>query len=184
MWVKAEGRTVLANEELKSLIGREDVVGQCPSDYWDTPVAQLVMAHDQVVREHNVPILCAELIPAKNTIRERLAIRFPIRDKEGQVEMTGALGFDLPQFQDNPIMKRRENGRRPYRLQPDRSLVFWSNLAESPPDHLLFAFIRELPAITTAKDLQGRLLCVNSEYTKVTGKPAESVIGRRPHNGP
>src|ERR1700731_403875 len=126
----SDGRTVLANDELKKLVGRENVVGLRPSDYWGSPAAEWVEAHDKVVREKKTAILCVERIPVKNTVQERFAVRFPICDRAGVLKMTGALGFDLEELRDAEILKPREGGRRPCRVEADRRLVYWSDYGQ------------------------------------------------------
>jgi PAS domain-containing protein len=170
-----DGRTVLANEELRRVVGRKEVVKLKPSQYWESPAAAWIEAHDQFVRETNASILCIERIPIRNTVQERLAVRFPIRDTSGRVTMTGALSFDLGQLRATEILNPRDKGRRPCRMP----LVFSSDYAEAAADSLLSDFVHWVPAIAVAKDPCGHLLSVNHRFYSVTGKGAE-VIGRLP----
>jgi hypothetical protein len=43
--------------------------------------------------------------------------------------------------------------------------------------HCLKDFLHSLPAIATVKNLEGRVLCVNEEYTRVLGKRRREVEG-------
>ena len=170
-----DGRTVLANEELRRVVGCKEVVKLKPSQYWESPAAAWIEAHDEFVRKNNASILCIERVPVRNNVQERLAVRFPIRDASGQVTMTGALSFDLGQLRATEILKPRDKGRRPCRMP----LVYSSDYAEAAADSLLSDFVRWVPAIAVAKDPCGHLLSVNHRFYTVTGKGGE-VIGRLP----
>jgi PAS domain-containing protein len=174
-----DGRTALANHELKRLLNLENVVGLRPSDYWEPSVAELVEANDQIVRVKNVAIICVERIPIRHTFRERLSVRFPIRDREGAVKMTGVLGFDLEQLRDAQALKSRDGGRRPSRFEANRHVVYLGDLEQAAADAFLSDFLYWVPAIATIKDPNGRLLCVNHKYYSVT-KKTDDVIGKLP----
>lgn len=170
-----DGRTVLANEELGRVVGRKHVAKLKPSDYLDSSAAAWIEAHDQFVRDNNASIICIERVPVSNSIQERLGLRFPIKDKNNGVIMTGALSFDLGQLRATEILKTRDKGRRPCRMPP----VYSSDYPEAVANSLLAGFVRWMPAIAAVKDPCGHLLCVNQEFHDVTHKGRE-VIGRLP----
>jgi PAS domain-containing protein len=175
---EVHGRVIFGNPEFRRLVGCNAVTGALPLDYFreDEEVAKRVMAHDHAALEHQMPILSVDTIPIGGQRHERLAIRFPIFDRSHKrVEMTGVIGFDLPQVE-----------RMARDLQPGQAAKFEVEQAQHTddesllPDSMLRAFIYNLPAILTVKALDDSLLCVNAEYTRVTGRQRSEVIGNRP----
>jgi len=161
------GRVLFGNGEFLRLIGleKEGIVGSLPEDYVDDhESADVITKLDEAVRSEGRPILCIEHLKFNGETHHRMAIRFPI-PPEGDLELTGVLGFDLEQVEDVTASLHPESSGK--RLCPFATLP--STTPESP-FHCLKDFLHSLPAIATVKDLDGRLLCVNTEYTKVLGK--------------
>jgi PAS domain-containing protein len=94
------GKLLWVNKEYYALTGKNDALGHFSSDNWPAAVANLIMAHDQMVRETKATFASLEslnekdLPPARRNEGERLNIRFPIFDSRGNVAMTGSLGLD------------------------------------------------------------------------------------------
>lgn len=175
---EVHGRVIFGNPEFRRLVRSENVIGALPIDYFreDPEVARRVMAHDRAAIEHQKPILSVDTIPIGGRLHDRLAVRFPVFDRSHQrVEMTGVIGFDLDQIE-----------RMARDLQPGQSARFEVEPVKhaadevSLPDSLLRAFIYSLPAVLTVKALNSELLCVNAEYTRVTGRQRSEVEGKRP----
>ena len=170
------GRVMFGNPEFRRVIGCSEVTGALPTDYFrdDLAAARRVMAHDHAAVENQKPILSVDIIPVGGD-RRRLAVRFPIFDRAHQrVEMTGVIGFDLE------LVEKLASS-----LRPGDSSRFGDEVLPFPeetalPDSMLRAFIYNLPAILTVKDLDSTLLCVNAEYTRVTGRQRSDVVGKRP----
>ena len=169
-----DGRTIMANAEFKELVGLEPVEDLKASDYWGDPdTARLIALHDQVVRDQNSAIFCVERILKARTSQARFVIRFPIRDDQGSVKLIGAFGFDLEKLRDAEIMRPRETGRRPCRIESARPLVYGTEYSEM----LLADFARSSPAIMVAKSPMGYMRWANPQYYSTTGKGTE-VLGR------
>ncbi len=174
------GRIIFANGEYRRLVEKNTVAGHLPSDDFDPETARQIMERHEAVRDTKNPILSTESICVRGESQKKLALRFPIL-KGAEVQSIGALCFDLTLISKKTSQIDPKAGwQRAYRLADRPSLEFWKDRLIAWPDSLLRDFIRCLPAIATVKDLEGRLLCPNPEYTRVTGKHREDVVRRLP----
>lgn len=166
------GRILFGNGEFLNLIGpqEESLIGKTARDYVKDPKsAELVIQLDEAVRREGRPILCIEHLSFEGKPRHRMAIRFPI-PPEGELELTGVLGFDMEQV-EKALLRSEFKQRRICEFATDPSIK---------PEtlfHCLKDFLHSLPAIATVKNLDGRILCVNDEYTRVLGKRRRDVEG-------
>jgi PAS domain-containing protein len=170
------GKILFGNREFSRLIGLEDknIVGKLPEDYVDDPKsAELIARLDETVRREGKPILCIEHLTLNGRQpQDRVAIRFPV-PPDGEIELTGVIGFAfeelariLASMGPEPTAKRRYE----FSTEPKKH--------EECPSHCLKDFLHSLPAIATLKNLDGRLLCVNTEYSTVFGKQRSEVENR------
>jgi PAS domain-containing protein len=174
---EVHGRVICANERFLELVGRRNVVGQLPTDYFDKQTGGAVLRHDSDVHRLQKALLCIEQVSVQGVRQKRIAIRFPILEA-GKPVLTGALGFD-DEFLSKAVTLKERDGARACRLPSDhpRSIEISETFNST---ELLEAFVESLPAIAAVKDLDGRLLCVNGEYFNVTGKRKRDVINRLP----
>jgi DNA-binding GntR family transcriptional regulator len=165
----AESRLKYANHEFEQFIGiaGQKIRGQLPRAYFRPDIAEGILMHEHIVREHRTALLTVERLNGY-----RMTLRFPFA--MGGDLMTGALGLDFTSALE--LLGNEQIGERP---------VLWSALtarstAAPPwdvPANLLAGFLNALPAIAALKDLRGRMLWVNPEYERVTGKRPDEVIG-------
>ncbi|MBZ5506019.1 MAG: PAS domain-containing protein [Acidobacteriia bacterium] len=170
----SSGRVLFGNGEFLDLIGSPTagVFGKRATDYIrDRRSGELVAKLDEKVLEHRRPLLCLEQLSFGGKPQRRMAIRFPI-PPDSDLELIGVLGFDLEQVESVTKSLAPETGQA---LQPFKTKV---NTTPECDFHCLKDFLHSLPAIATVKDFEGRLLCVNSEYTKVLGKHRSEVENR------
>ncbi|HEY6766854.1 MAG TPA: PAS domain-containing protein [Candidatus Sulfotelmatobacter sp.] len=169
------GRVLFGNGKFLELVGSPSagVFGKRAKDYIkNRKSGELIAKLDEKVREEGRPLLCLEQMSFGRKPQRRMAIRFPI-PPESDLELIGVLGFDLEQVEN--VTKS---------LSPETSNTgVWpfSTRANTTPEcdfHCLKDFLHSLPAIATVKSLEGRLLCVNSEYTKALGKHRSEVENR------
>ena len=174
------GRIIFANGEYQKLVDKKTVAGHLPGDDFDEETARYTMERHEEVRDTRHVIWSKETVCVRGEHRRRLVIRFPIL-KEKDVQSIGALGFDLDLMTEKTsLINPKASWQRAYRLADRPSLEFWRDRLVAWPDSLLQDFMSCFPAIATVKDLEGRLLCPNPEYTRVTGKLREDVVGRLP----
>lgn len=147
-------RTLFANQAFERLCGKrfEDLAGTRMHDpFWIT-------IHQRVVADRSTL-----LVLGRQRGSQRITICFPM-DVAGET-MLGELGFDvsgLLAWIDAP-------NAPPVDL---KTIAPAANIASRVPvqPELLDAFFQALPGIATWKDLQGRLLWANPEYSRLTGK--------------
>jgi hypothetical protein len=91
-----EERLLCINTEYTRVLGKSksEVENHLPAEIWGRPFAGLIMAHDELVRRTRQSYLFIENVPTRAGRADRLNLRFPIFDSDGQIEMTGTLGFD------------------------------------------------------------------------------------------
>jgi len=169
------GRVLFGNGEFLQLIGSTSagVFGKRALDYIrDSKSAELIMALDRQVLRERRPLLCLEQMLFSEKPQRRMTIRFAIPPGSDS-ELIGVLGFDLEQVEN--VMKSLCPETSNTGVQP-----FSAKLNTTPecPLHCLKDFLHSLPAIATVKSLDGRLCCVNSEYTRVLGKHRSEVENR------
>lgn len=170
-----EGRVLFANPEFLTLVGKTDVFGYLPTDYWKKTTANAMMAHDRVVREKGVSVICEEEVPVGDQTGHRLTIRFPVK-KAGRMVSTGALGLNAEQLRSYlAALVPDTNGQR---FRPLAKVEFASGLGIGTADSLLAEVLHAMPATVAIKDLQGRILYTNREFTRVTGKKPEDVLNK------
>jgi hypothetical protein len=91
----SQGHLLDANQRFFKVTRKSlDAIGGLPSDNWQPATADLIIAHDQLVRETQAPFLSVETIEADGVSFERLNLRFPIFGSDGAIQMIGVLGFD------------------------------------------------------------------------------------------
>jgi PAS domain-containing protein len=169
----SNGHISYANGKFNKLVGKvgKNVVGMLPRDYVEDPAsAALIEELDKVVRKEKTAILCIERLKIRGEIRRRMAIRFPI-PPEGDLLLTGVIGFDLEQFEKATDFQLEVNDTSPREFETEFVPAPTCAL------HCLKYFLHSVPAIATVKNLDGRLLCVNAEYTKILGKERNEVEG-------
>jgi PAS domain-containing protein len=173
------GRIIGANDNFFRLIGRRNVIGQSADDYLPTAAAAYESDAEERVRSNRKPVVCVEEFEIGSEITRRITIRFPIFNNRN-LELTGALGFNVsafPLYEDLRAMAKKCGGI--FRI-PTPSLRSIEVADTFHSDSLLKAFVESLPAIATVKNLEGRLRCINSEYSRVTGKSRDDVLNRLP----
>jgi PAS domain-containing protein len=169
-----QGRVLFGNGEFLNLIGpgphSENLLGKRAQNYVrDAKSAQIIDELDEAVRREGRPLLCVEHLSFEGKARHRIAIRFPI-PPDGDLELMGVLGFDQEKVEKailgTEFMQRRFCDFPVHPIRPPEAF-----------SHCLKDFLHSLPAIATIKDLDGRVLCVNEEYTRVLGKRRREVEG-------
>ena len=92
-----QGRLLYVNPEYTTVLGKQKraVEGRLSREIWDGPIADLIYAHDDMVRDTGKRYASIERIPIANkSLRDRLNFRFPIFDSCHNLLMTGTIGFD------------------------------------------------------------------------------------------
>lgn len=167
------GRIICANENFLELVGKRNVIGDQATDHLDSKSADAINKHDETVRTTKAAILCAERIRIGENTTRRITLRFPILHRR-EVDLIGVLGFNV----DDVLRHVPTHGSTNYKIPRTHREIEFSQTFDS--DSVLTSFAEFLPAIATVKNLEGRLLCVNPEYTRVTGKEKAEVFGRLP----
>jgi len=169
------GRVLFGNGKFLELIDlpSAEVFGKRAKEYIkNRKSGELISKLDERVREEGRPLLCLEKMSFGGKPQRRMAIRFPI-PPESDLELIGVLGFDLEQVENVTESLAPETSNTGVRPFPTRV-----NTTPECDFHSLKHFLHSLPAIATVKSMEGRLLCVNSEYTTVLGKHRSEVENR------
>jgi PAS domain-containing protein len=91
-----KGRFLCVNEEFIRILGkqRSAAEGKLATQIWERPFANLISAHDELVRLSGQTFASVEEVPTRAGKRNHLTFRFPIFGEGHHLEMTGTLGFD------------------------------------------------------------------------------------------
>ncbi len=173
------GRIIFANPEFQRLVLSSDIAGHDANDFFSGDTAAVIIRNDRVVFGTNKEQWFAEPVCVRSELRTRLCNRFPIRDGQGGVKWTGALGFDWKQIQEQAQNLSPGDVAKRVSCWETDPLVFWP-AAVTSPSSLLKEYLGALPAIAVVKDLEGRLLWVNERYSRVTKLKGDDVLGHLP----
>lgn len=85
----------LTNKPQSELIGKtaREIWGTSPDDL---KYAEQILAHEKMVVTEKKPYQLVEDIVVGGKVRDRLALRFPIFDEDGEVVRIGVVSLDLP----------------------------------------------------------------------------------------
>jgi len=189
------GALEYANEPFERMVGKRVSRGSTPEMHWERSIispADWIMKHHAFVCANRLPIFCLERVQLQHHVahQDKLVMRFPVyelpekpqkghhSDAPAAKKLRGvaAIFFALEELRETAVLK-------PYR---ETSRLRTDVVPKYMPDpsrkagHALKEFISSVPGITTVKNLGGVLLCVNSQYERVTGKRKEDVRGKRP----
>src|SRR5207245_10903555 len=92
-----DGRLRFVNPEYTKVLGKEKtaVENRLSKEIWGGALADLIMAHDDMVRKtkHHRPYVSVERLPTPTVEKDRLNLRYPIFERQKLVR-TGTIGFD------------------------------------------------------------------------------------------
>ena len=92
-----ESRLVLANRQMKEDYGSlaEELIGKTPLDLFPAKSADEHLAHDHAVMLSGQAIANEYQISFPGGVRTQLSLRFPIRNKSGEITTIGAIDTDI-----------------------------------------------------------------------------------------
>ncbi|MBS1189866.1 MAG: histidine kinase [Rhodocyclaceae bacterium] len=92
-----EGRYLLINRQYESfiLVGRENIKGKTDHDLYSSELADVYVRNDRRVLEAGKPLQMEETLPAFDGMRTYLAVKFPLRDVNGQVYALCGIATDI-----------------------------------------------------------------------------------------
>jgi PAS domain S-box-containing protein len=92
-----EGRYLLANRQFDELfrMAREDIIGKTDRALMDPEMIEVFRDHDRLALEANRPIEFEEQFKHPEGARTYIALKFPLRDAEGQPFAVGGISTDI-----------------------------------------------------------------------------------------
>lgn len=151
-----DGRYLMANPPMAALFGCpvEEAIGQTVARLLPPSEAERIRSYDEEVLARGAPTVREQHLPGSERFEWMMVIRFPIRDAAGTIVQIG--GFDV----DITAQKRAEQALRASEAR-------------------LAAFLENAPVGMYLKDRDGRYVLANPEMTRIFGRPAAEMIGRR-----
>lgn len=120
-----EGRYIVADESFRQLAGR-DPTGLKPDQIFSIDVAAMLTRDDARIARDGETLETEETIPTPSGPRTYLAVRFPMRDKDGAIIGIGGINTDVTS------LKRAENEAREASNRRDRFLATLSHELRNP----------------------------------------------------
>ncbi len=147
------GRTVLANETYRRLVGRplHELIGSVDHEVFPDPVARHLHENTRRVLETGRLLQVEERLPGETGMRTYLTLRFPLKRSDGSVYATCGISTDITD------RKRAEDELR-------RS------------EERFRSFAMNAPAAVFIKDLEGRYVLANPSAAAAAGRP-EGIEG-------
>jgi len=130
-----DGRYRLANRHCEATFGLDGVpvVGRTDADLLPSPVAAALRANDQRVLQQGEAMEFEETVPGPQGPRTLLAIKFPLRNREGEISMIGGVCSDITRQKQAEETQRQAVDRR------DQFLAMLSHELRNPLGAILNA---------------------------------------------
>jgi GntR family transcriptional regulator, rspAB operon transcriptional repressor len=117
-WKDLQGRLLWTNPEYQLLTGKtlDQVLGQSPLENWGPLLGDQIIGHDARVRDAEAPLVTSDTFPFLADVRDRrpiyrdtrrIAIRFPVFNRNLELEGTASLGFDHELLEKSVRLLRR-----------------------------------------------------------------------------
>ncbi|MBF0582866.1 MAG: PAS domain S-box protein [Magnetococcales bacterium] len=155
------GRYLFVNRRYEELfhVASSDMVGKSDDDIFSSTVAATLQANDHLALTSPTPIQIDEIVPHRDGLHTYIAVKFPLRDANGQPYAVCGISTDITERRRNEIELLAAKTAAESACQYARSLI------EASLD----------PLVTISAE--GKITDVNTAAERITGLDRDRLIG-------